>query len=143
MGRSGGDEAGMVTKGEESGKPEDVVGKLEKEERRAFYTKQLADNGVSSMSAWFAKYGGVEPGDYELTSDLDVYDLEDSNFKQGETIEEKIAELQQMIDACGDSDDIAPAPNTQPQTKADPASALRHKCEAMYDEVQILAKAKR
>lgn len=84
------------------------------------------------------------PEEYDLAAELDLNDFEDANC-EGTSVEEKIAELQQMIDACGDTDDLMGYPPQQQQqqiVKQDPASKLRGQCQELYEEVATLSKAK-
>jgi len=107
-------------------------------------------NGYES-EAPYASEGLHKPGnwrrpteEFDISDELDLHDFEDA---KGKTIEESMAELQQMIDDCPDADDFITHHNSAPQShgilsRMDPVSRLREECERMREEVDDLTKAK-
>merc|ERR1719313_1297553 len=98
---------------------------------------------------------GQRSQEYDLsTQELDLNDLAEANIGS-KSIQDSIAELQQMITACGDAEDFLnygaekhqQSPSTQlsqitPISKSDPAAHLRQQCQVMREEVNHLVKAK-
>lgn len=107
-------------------------------------------NGYES-AAPYASEGLHKPGnwrrpteEFDISDELDLHDIEDA---KGKTIEESMAELQQMIDDCPDADDFITHHSSSLQshgilTRMDPVSRLREQCERMREEVAELTKAK-